>query len=74
MRPGISFSVGRLFRHVSAPTQAHWAAAKTFMRYRQGTRDWSIIYGAKRPLFGYSGSDYAGDVKTRGSTAGKAFV
>jgi len=74
MRPNISFSVKRLFRRFSAPTQAHWAAAETFMRYRQGTRDWSIIYGAKLPLFGYSDADYAGDVETRSSTTGKGFV
>ena len=73
-RPDISFAVGKLSRHVSAPTQAHWAAAKTVMRYLQGTRDWRIIYGAKRPLVGYSDADYAGDVDTRRSTTGQAFL
>jgi len=64
-RPDISFAVSTLSRHVSATTQAHWVAAKTFMRYLQGTRDCSIIYATKRPLFGCSDCDYAGDVDTR---------
>jgi len=73
-RPDISFAVGKLSRHVSAPTQAHWAAAKAVMRYLKGTRDWSITSGAKRPLVGYSDADYAGDVDTRRSKTGKAFL
>ena len=73
-RPDISFAVGTLSRHVSAPTQAHWAAAKAVMRYPKGTRDWRMTYGAKRPLIGYSAADYAGDVDTRRSTTGQAFL
>jgi len=73
-RPDISFSVGKLCRHVSAPTQAHWAAAKAVMRYRKGTRDWRITYGSKRQLVGYSDSDYAGDIDTRRWTTWHAFL
>jgi len=73
-QPDISFAVGKLSRNVSAPTQAHWAAAKAVMRYLKGTRDWRITYGTKRPLVGYSDADYAGNIDTRRSTTGQAFL
>jgi len=73
-RPDISFAVGKLSRHVSAPTQAHWAAAKAVMRYLKCTRDWRITYGTKCPLVGYSEADYASDIDTRRSTTGQAFL
>lgn len=73
-RPDISFAVGKLSRYVSAPTQAHWAAAKAVMRYLQGTRDWALKYGDVGPLVGYSDADFAGDQDTRRSTTGQAFL
>ena len=73
-RPDISFAVGKLSRHVSAPTQAHWAAAKAVMRYLKGTRTWCLTYGSEGPLVGYSDADYAGDIETRRSTTGQAFL
>ena len=63
-----------LSRHVRAPSQAHWVAAKTFMRYLQSTRDGIIIYATKRPLVRSSDCDYAGDVDTRHLTTGQAFL
>jgi len=73
-RPDISFTVGKLSRHVSAPTQAHWAAGKAVMRYLKGTRTWCLTYGSEGPLVGYSDADYAGDIDTRRSTTGQAFL
>jgi len=73
-RPDISFAVGKLSRHVSAPTQAHWAAAKAVMRYLKGTRTWCLTYGSEGPLVGYSDADCAGDITTRRSTTGRVFL
>ena len=73
-RPDISFAVGKLSCHVSAPTQAHWAAAKAVMRYLKGTRTWCLTYGSEGPLVGYSDADYTGDIDTRRSTTGQAFL
>ena len=73
-RPDISFAVGKLSRHVSAPTQAHWAAGKAVMRYLKGTRTWFLTYRSEGPLVGYSDADYAGDIDTRWSKTGQAFL
>lgn len=46
--PDVSFAVGELSRHVSAPTQEHWAAAKAVMRYLKEIIDWRLTLGAKQ--------------------------
>eukprot|EP00170_Pyropia_yezoensis_P005168 contig_21086_g5182 len=57
-----------------APTVAHYAAAKTVLRYLKGTLEWGLRYGARGGLVGYSDADFAGDVDTRRSTSGYVFV
>lgn len=73
-RPDVSFAVGKLSRHVSAPTQAHWSVAKAVMRYLKGTSDWRLTYGGGEALVGYSDADYAGDVDIPLSTTGQVFL
>lgn len=76
-RPDISFAVGALARYMSAPTEQHWAAAKGILRYLHGTRDVKLTFGhssSSAELLGYCDADYAGDVDTRKSTTGFAFM
>ena len=73
-RPDISFAVGQLTRHVSAPTMEHLAAAKTVLRYLKGTASLGLTYGSAAAMVGYSDADYAGDLDTRRSTTGYVFT
>jgi len=73
-RPVISFAVGQLTRHVSAPTMEHLAAAKTVLRYLKGTASLGLTYGSAAAMVGYSDADYAGDLDTRRSTTGYVFT
>lgn len=69
-RPDASFAVGRLSRFFSAPTAAHWAAGKRFLRYLAGTADRGLEYHAGGPTVGYCDADFAADLETRRSTTG----
>ena len=73
-RPDIAQAVGVLARHMAAPTVDHWNAAKGVLRYLAGTNGVGLLYGKGTGLIGYCDSDYAGDVDTRRSTTGYAFV
>jgi hypothetical protein len=60
---------------MSKPTAAHWNAAKVVLRYLIGTAQFGITYGGSDfSLVGYCDADYAGDLATRRSTSGFAFV
>jgi len=73
-RPVISFAVGQLTRHKSAPRMEHLAAAKTVLRYLKGTASLGLTYGSAAAMVGYSDADYAGDLDTRRSTTGYVFT
>jgi len=74
-RPDISQAVGALARYMSKPTSAHWSVAKTVLRYLAGTPNYGITYGTgNRGLQVYCDADYAGDIDTRRSTTGYAFI
>lgn len=73
-RPDISFAVGKLARHAASPTQAHLSAAKGVLKYLKGTADLGLRYGGGGALKGYCDADFAGDVNTRRSTTGYAFL
>ena len=44
------------------------------MRYIKGTCTWRLTYGSEGPLGGYSDTEYAGDIDTRRSATGQAFL
>lgn len=75
-RPDISFAVGNVSRHMEKPSVVHVNAVKRILKYVKGTIDTGIRYecGAELVLCGYSDADYAGDVETRRSTSGYAFI
>jgi histone deacetylase 1/2 len=73
-RPDIAQAVGAMARHMSKPTQEHWAAARAVLRYLAGSRNRGITYTANTTeLHGYCDADYAGDIDTRRSTTGYLF-
>lgn len=77
-RPDIAFAVTHLCQFMSAPTQAHWLAAKRVLRYLQGTRHHELVYGwdggEARQLYGYSDSDWGNDSNDRRSFTGWVFL
>ena len=75
-RPDISYAVGKLARFCEAPKEKHWVAVKRVFRYINGTRDMGLSFDGSKELkpFGYSDSDWAGDVKDRKSTGGYVFM
>ena len=74
-RPDIAQAVGALARYMSAPTNAHWQAAKHVLRYLSGTADYGIAFGAPGSgLKAFCDADYAGDQDTRRSTTGYLFT
>lgn len=75
-RPDLMFVVCLLSRYMSDPREEHMQAAKRVMRYIKGTLGFGVFY--KRRMSGeltvYTDSDYAGDVDSRRSTSGYAFL
>lgn len=76
-RPDIAFAVGYVSRFLEAPREDHLAAVKHILRYLAGTKNWGLWFGRKKKseakLYGFSDSDYAGDVDARKSTTGVIF-
>lgn len=75
-RPDISYAVGLVSRFLEKPTIVHENAVKRIMKYLKGTVDHGILYSGNGNgnLLGYSDADYAGDIMTRRSTSGFAFM
>lgn len=75
-RPDISFAIGNVSRYMEAPSVVHENALKRILKYIKGTIYHGILYNSNGEygLCGYSDSDYAGDVETRRSTSGNAFL
>jgi ribonuclease HI len=74
-RPDIAQAVGALARYMTAPTLAHWQAAKGILRYISGTASYGITFGGNGlTLEAYCDADYAGDIDTRRSTTGYVFT
>ena len=84
-RPDIAEAVGRLTRYMAAPTEAHWNAGKRVLRYLSGTCEQGITFGNipdsvngkdvyPNIVYGYSDSDWAGDLLSRKSTGGYVFM
>lgn len=76
-RPDIAYAVQALSRHMRAPGEEHWTAAKRVLRYLKGTRNLGIKFGQSDRddpgLTGYCDADWAGDKDTRRSTTAYIF-
>jgi len=61
---------------MECPKEIHLLAAKRILRYLKGTASYGLLYkkGGKKYLFGFSDSDYVGDLDDRKSTSGYAFM
>ncbi|KAJ9533036.1 hypothetical protein QJQ45_018125 [Haematococcus lacustris] len=73
-RPDIAFAVGALARHLAAPTEQHWQAARAVLSFVKGTAGHGLLLGESTALQGYCDADYAGDIDTRRSTTGYVFT
>ncbi|XP_057999402.1 secreted RxLR effector protein 161-like [Hevea brasiliensis] len=75
-RPDIMHAVSLISRFMECPKEMHLLDAKRILRYLQGTADYGIKYknGEKSELFGFTDSDYAGDLDDRKSTSGYVFM
>lgn len=86
-RPDMMFVVSLISRYMSRPTELHLQAAKRALRYLKGTANFGIFYkrdeageflfykrDKAEELFGFTDSDYAGDVDDRKSTSGYVFL
>ncbi|KAJ8503716.1 hypothetical protein OPV22_004602 [Ensete ventricosum] len=74
-RPDITFSVGVVSRFMQSPSKHHLGAVKRILRYIAGTTNYGIWYSHnfKYKLFGFTDSDWAGDLDDRKSTSGNIF-
>ncbi|ORU94050.1 MAG: hypothetical protein A6F71_09130 [Cycloclasticus sp. symbiont of Poecilosclerida sp. M] len=76
-RPDITFAVSNVAKFCSDPTKRHWIGVKRILRYLKGTSDLGLLYnegGDLQECFGYSDSDWAGDLDDRKSTSGYIFM
>jgi chaperone required for assembly of F1-ATPase len=75
IRPDILYGVGLVSRHMEASTMTHLKTAKRILRYVKGTLDFGLLYSPSKEfkLFGYSDSDWVGDIDDRKSTTGFVF-
>ncbi|PRQ41856.1 putative RNA-directed DNA polymerase [Rosa chinensis] len=79
-RPDIMYAVSLISRYMESPTELHLFAAKRIFRYLKGTIDFGMWYkreteaGMSVGLYGFTDSDYAGDVDDRKSTSGNVFL
>lgn len=75
-RPDIMFAVSLLSRYMQEPSQIHFIAAKTVLRYLQGTLDYGVLFTAveKSRLIGYTDSDWIGCLDDMKSTAASQAV
>ncbi|KAJ4703754.1 Retrovirus-related Pol polyprotein from transposon TNT 1-94 [Melia azedarach] len=75
-RPDLAQSVSVVSRFMGEPGKEHWQAVKRIFRYLKGTFDVGLIYGGDTQCLvtGFSDSDYAGDVDSRGSMTGYVFT
>ncbi|CEG46295.1 retrovirus-related gag-pol polyprotein [Plasmopara halstedii] len=76
IRPDLVAAVGVLGQFATDPCPTHWQALKRVFRYIQGTKTFGIKFQAtsKKGLQGYSNAEWAGDMETRRSTSGYAFM
>jgi len=59
-RPDLMYGVSLISRFMSSPTESHWFAAKTILRYLKGTTELGIYYkkGENAKIVAYSDSEF----------------
>ena len=74
--PDLAAAVGVLSEFVADPCPKHWQALKRVFGYLQGTKLHGIKFQAASDssFQGYSDADWAGDIASRRSTSGYAFL
>ena len=75
-RPDIAYAVGKLARFCENPKWKHWIAVKRVLRYVNGTWNMGLCYDGVKGggVYGYTDSDWAGDVSDRKSTSAYVFM
>ena len=73
-RPDIAYTVAVLSKFNAKPTDNHFLAAKRLLRYLKQTASLALVYSPANSLFGYTDSDFAGDIGDRKSTSGYVFI
>ena len=66
-RPNLMHDVSVISIYMECLTKIHLLAAKRIFRYLQGTKEFGLFYKneEKSDLFGFTNSDYAGDLDDR---------
>ncbi len=74
-RPDIAYSVNKLSRYTSNPSDDHWKALMRVLRYLRYTMDYGLHY-TRYPavLEGYSDANWISDTKDTKSTSGYVFT
>ncbi|KAL5583478.1 hypothetical protein UlMin_015920 [Ulmus minor] len=75
-RPDLMHAVSLISRFMEKPKEIHLLAAKRILRYLCGTTKFGLFYkkGEQSDLFGFTDSDYAGDLDDRRCTSGYVFM
>lgn len=64
-RPDISFAVYFLARFTHLYDEKEWKAAKTLLKYFPGMKKFGLLYYGGKFLYGYTDSDWRGDLLTK---------
>ena len=75
-RPVIMHVVSLISRYMECPKEMHLLAAKRIFRYLQGTIEYGLFYkkGERSYLFGFTNSEYVGDLDNRKSMSAYVFM
>ncbi|GMF31060.1 unnamed protein product [Phytophthora fragariaefolia] len=75
-RPDIAFVVNQVSAHASNPSQGHWIAVKTILRYVKGTKEWGLVYRrntSASPVQVYTDADWANNEHNRNPFPASSF-
>jgi hypothetical protein len=73
-RPDLSFTVSKLAQYMHNPDSTHLNAATHVLRYLRGTASYRLRLGDNTDnIYGYSDSDWGGNIEDRKSTSGICF-
>ena len=74
-RPNIAYTVSKLSRYTSNPSDDHWKAIIRVLRYLRYTRNYGLHY-TRYPtvLEGYSDANWISDIKDSTPTNGYVFI